>query len=468
MRYGSSHPPIALWLMVALYLLFAGVNSPNLFISIPVFIYPIFLYRLFWISNQPNVIFWGLMFQWLNVTAQLLYSTILGISMADYMRGQEYPVELFNQTILLSIIALYFYALGMFLAVRKLRVDNIYDTLLSYSPKSVLRWYIIISIIIYSSRIAIWRFGGFVQYFYFAFYVKWGLFLVTFYIIHKRAPQLRLSLYATIAFECLLGFSSFFADAFLNILIFTTFGIAALQPKLKLSGYFLLAIMGVLFFNLGVYWSASKNKYREYLKNKAASGSFSQSSAISTLADLVSEVDEVAYQDAIRALVDRVGYVQYFDATLGYVPAVVPHQGGAVYAKALKHYLVPRFLDSKKEVLDDSKHTNEFTGLGLSGAAEQSSFSLGSVADAYIDFGEVFMFIPLFIFGYLMGSCYSYLWRNTPNQLWAWVFTGPFYLLVNIYGADTTKAIGFILIYFVTMFVIKNWLIRILEPRLSA
>jgi hypothetical protein len=468
MRYGTSHPPIALWLIIFVYLLFAGVNSPNLLISIPVFLYPIFLYRFFWLNNQPNVLFWGLMFQWLNVSSQLLYSTILGISMADYMAGQVYPVELFDKTILLSIISIYIYAFGIFLAIRKIHIDDIDIVMQKYSPKQVLRYYIIISIIIYASRAAIWRFPGFVQYFYFFFYVKWGFFLITFYIVHKKAPGLRWILYMSIITESFLGLSSFFADAFLNILLFTFFGIASIQPKIKFSGYLGLTLLMIIFFNIGVYWTASKQAYRLFLNKGELSQTVmvSQGDALTKLNELVSNVDDKAYQKAIRDMVDRIGYVQYFDATLGYVPAVVPHQGGEVYLNAIKHYLVPRFLDPKKEILDDSKHTNKFTGLGLSDAEAATSFSLGTVADAYIDFGEVFMTVPMFLFGYFMGFTFSYLWKKSPNQLWSWVFTGAFYLLVNIYGADTTKAIGFILIYFLTIFFVKGWLMRVLEPRL--
>jgi hypothetical protein len=267
-----------------------------------------------------------------------------------------------------------------------------------------------------------------------------------------------------------LGLSSFFADAFLNILIFSFIGIATLQPKIKFAGFMVLCAMIVLFFNIAVYWTASKMAYRKYL-NKGElnqSVSVSQGDALGKLSELVTNVDDEAYQNAIRDMVDRIGYIQYFDATLAYVPAVKPYQNGAVYAKAIEHYLVPRFLNPNKEALDDSKHTNEFTGLGLSGKESATSFSLGTVADAYIDFGDVFMNVPIFLFGYFMGLLFSYLWSSSPNQFWAWIFTGAFYLLVPIYGADTTKAIGFILIYFVTIFVIKGWLIRVLEPRLRA
>lgn len=470
MRYGSSHPPLALWFIVLSYLLFTSVHSPNLLISIPVFIYPILLYRLFWVGKQPSVLFWGLIFQWLNVSAQLFYSTFLGISLAEYMKVQDFPLEYFDKTILLSIVSLYFYAFGLFWGVRNIRVDNIDNVLLKYSPKNTLRWYITVSVIIYLSRFAIWGFPSFVQYFYFFFYVKWGFFLITFYIVHKRAPQLRIVLYASILVEVVLGLSSFFADAFLNVLIFSFIGIATLQPKIKFAGFLVLLGMIFLFFNIAVYWTASKMEYRKYLNKGEVSQavSVSQGEALTKLSQLVSNIDDEKYQNAIRDMVDRIGYIQYFDATLAYVPAVKPHQGGAVYAKAIGHYLIPRFLDPSKEALDDSKHTNEFTGLGLSGKESATSFSLGTVADAYIDFGEIFMNVPIFLFGYLIGVCFSYLWKTSPNQYWAWFLTGAFYLLVPIYGADTTKAIGFVSIYFLTIVIVKGWLIRILDPRLRA
>jgi hypothetical protein len=470
MRYGTSNPPLALWFIVLSYLLFTAVNSPNLLISIPVFIYPILLYRLFWVGKQPSVLFWGLIFQWLNVSAQLFYSTLLGISLAEYMKITDFPLQYFNTTVVLSIVALYFYAFGLFMGVRKVRVDNIDNIILKYSPRSTLRWYIIVSVIIYLSRFAIWNFSSFVQYFYFFFYVKWGFFLITFYIIHKRAPQLRIILYASILVEVVLGLSSFFADAFLNVLIFTFIGIATLQPKIKFTGFVVLLGMIFLFFNIAVYWTASKMEYRKYLNKGEVSQavSVSQSEALTKLSQLVSNIDDEKYQNAIRDMVDRIGYIQYFDATLAYVPAVVPHQNGSVYAKAIGHYIIPRFLDPSKEALDDSKHTNEFTGLGLSGKESATSFSLGTVADAYIDFGEIFMNAPIFLFGYLIGLCFRHLWNSSPNQFWAWFLTGAFYLLVPIYGADTTKAIGFVSIYFVTIVFVKGWLIRVLDPRLTA
>lgn len=469
MRYGHSQPPIGLWFLALAYLIFAWINSPNLLISIPVILYPIIMYRLFWIDNQPNVLFFGVIYQWINVSAQLIYSTFLGMSLNNYMKGQSYPL-LFNYTETLSVIGIYAISFGIYFAIRKINIGNMDAVLAKYSPQKVLTWYMIISVIIYLSRAAIWGFPGLVQYFYFFFYVKWGFFLATFYIVQKRGAELRWVLYLFLMAEFILGLASFFAENFVNIIIYLLIGILSLQPKIKFYGYVLIVGMTIVLFNIAVLWTASKTPYRQFINNGTSAQAVvvSQSDAITKLFEIVSNINQQTYDNAIRDMVDRVGYIQYFDATLAYVPSVVPHQNGIVYAKAIEFFLVPRFLDPSKEALDDSKHTNKYTGLGLSGSAESTSFSLGTVADAYIDFGEVFMFVPLFLFGFAIGLFYRYFWIKSPNQVWSWILVGPFFLLSIIFGADTTKAIGFLLIYSFTMMLVKGRLIRFLDVRMVA
>ena len=116
-----------------------------------------------------------------------------------------------------------------------------------------------------------------------------------------------------------------------------------------------------------------------------------------------------------------------FAAAIDYVPSQVPHQNGQIYLDAIEHYLIPRFLYPNKPVLDDSKHLNMYTGLGVSGGENATSFSLGSVADAYVDFGPIYMVLPVFLFGYLVGFFFSYLHRKSPNVIWSWIFTSPFF-----------------------------------------
>ena len=42
--------------------------------------------------------------------------------------------------------------------------------------------------------------------------------------------------------------------------------------------------------------------------------------------------------------------------------------------------------------------------------------------------------------------------------------TAPFFLLININGADTKKALGWVLIYFLVVAIVRKQLIKRLDP----
>jgi hypothetical protein len=274
---------------------------------------------------------------------------------------------------------------------------------------------------------------------------------------------MKLFLYGVIFVEFVLGLSSYFASSFLNILLFTLIAYSAVNKKISYWQGVFFVIMGLFLFHIAVLWTASKTAYRGYLNKGqvAQTVAVSRDQARSKLLELIVKVDATTYNNAIEEMVNRIGYIQYFAAAVRFVPNRIPFENGKIYAASISHFLVPRFINPNKQVLDDSKHTNKYTGLGLSGRERATSFSLGSFADAYIDFGPVFMFIPIFLFGLMIGFFYRVLYKK---GIWGMIFTGPFFLLINIYGADTTKALGFILIYFVVMFALNKEIIKFLDP----
>ncbi len=68
------------------------------------------------------------------------------------------------------------------------------------------------------------------------------------------------------------------------------------------------------------------------------------------------------------------------------------------------------------------------------------------------------------VFGWLFGFFYRYLVQKSPNELWVWILTSPFLLLLNINGADTKKALGGLLIYFLTVAILRKYLVRVIDP----
>jgi hypothetical protein len=404
--------------------------SPNFLLALPVFLYIPFVYRLFYIKGNTNVLFFGMLIQWLAVSIQLIYCVIMGMPINDLFKNTIFPAQLMEYTNYLSVFGIYFYTLGIFFVVRKIKItipDKIWDI---YDPRKIFQVYIIVSLIINASQAAIWAFPNLVQYFFFFFYIKWGFFLITFISIFKRAPDLKIFMFLVIGVEFVLGLSSFFASNFINILIFSLIAYASLSQKITFIKGTLFVIVGALLLHMAILWTASKTSYRSFL-NK---GQLSQSVAVSKeearkkLLELIVKVDARTYNLALEDLINRIGYVQYFAAAVRMVPSRIPYEDGKVYLAAISHYLVPRFINPDKQVLDDSKHTNKYTGLGLSGRSRATSFSLGSFADAYIDFGPIFMFIPIFLFGAMVGLFFKLLYKD---NLARFFFLYPFMVLIQ-------------------------------------
>lgn len=452
--------------IISLLLFLIFLNSPNFLISAPVLLYVPFIYKFFYIKGNVNVIFWGLLYQWTSVSIHLLYCNIIGIDLNTYFTNTPFPGDLMEYTVFLSTIGLYSFSLGIYAAIRFLNTEVYVRVWSNYNPLKVLQVYVVLSVLISISQAIIWNFPNVVQYFYFLFYIKWGFFLATFLIIFKYAPNLKIYLYCLIGVEFALGLSSFFASNFINILLFSIIAFTSVSKRISFFHGVLLAFMGFLLFNIAVLWTASKNDYRSFLNEGKVSQTVtvSNEAAREKLFELVSSIDNATYRRAVSNLVDRVGYVQFFAASMRYVPAKVPHENGKIYWAAISHFLIPRFINPNKPILDDSKHTNQYTGLKVSGIKSATSFSLGSFADAYIDFGDLFMFVPLFLFGYLFGFFYKYLYQKSINNFWGLILTAPFFLLVNIYATDTAKALGFILIYFVTVAVLSKFIMKFFDP----
>lgn len=451
---------------IGIALFFTFMWSPNFIITIPVLFYIPFIYFLFYKKGNANVLFWGLLYQWITVSIQLLYSNFLGISLEEYFANTVLPAELMNYTVFLSTIGLYVFSFGIHLAIRLVKIQIDESLWIKYNPLKLLQVYVIVSIIIYISQVAIWTFPGLVQYFYFLFYIKWGFFLITFFAVFRFAPKLKIYLFVIIAVEFVLGLSSFFASSFINILIFSVIAYMSVSKKISFQKGLLFILMIFLLFHISVLWTASKGNYRSFLTEGKISQTVtvSDDKARAKLLELVVSIDQKTYRKAIDDVINRIGYIQFFAASIRYVPAKIPHENGRIYWAAISHFLIPRFIDPDKPALDDSKHTNMYTGLNVSGLKSATSFSLGSFADAYIDYGSTLMFIPIFLFGYMIGLFYKYLYKIAYNSFWGIILTGPFFLLVNIYGTDTAKALGFLLIYFITIAILSSFLMQFFNP----
>jgi hypothetical protein len=203
-----------------------------------------------------------------------------------------------------------------------------------------------------------------------------------------------------------LGYFAGFRDIFVLLMVVLT------STRTALKGWRLaqLGALAALVVVLGVVWTAIKSEYREFMNQ----GSGQQLVLVTVdqrmekLGELVSRLDSVTLQAALEEAILRVSYVSYFAMSLVHVPAVIPHENGALWGGAIMHVLTPRMFFPNKPIIDDSVRTRIYTGLEMAGYEEGTSISLGYVGESYVDFGKWGMFAPILLLGMFYGVTYRF------------------------------------------------------------
>jgi hypothetical protein len=104
----------------------------------------------------------------------------------------------------------------------------------------------------------------------------------------------------------------------------------------------------------------------------------------------------------VEALVERVSYITFFSRVLEHVPDREPHAQGELLKMAFLNAFVPRFLvPEKPELPSDSYYTRRFAGVQVS--EDETSVSIGYMAEFYADWGLGGMFASIFAYGCWIG-----------------------------------------------------------------
>jgi hypothetical protein len=252
---------------------------------------------------------------------------------------------------------------------------------------------------------------------------------------------------------------SFFSE-FKEILIYSVFALVALNRRYTFRQYFSFSIILGIAVYFGVLWTAIKGEYRNYLTG----GEYTQVvkvgklEAIDKWFELALNTDAEKMENSIFSLVDRISYIDYFSATIDYVPEVVPHENGTVWRDAVLHIFTPRLFFPNKPIVDDASHLNKYTGL-MTNYMGGTSMSLGYMGDSYIDFGSFWMILPIFLLGYVIGLIYKYLLLKSYNIFWGFILIVPLYYLVAINGMAAIKIMGRLFTYLLAIYLFNRYLV---------
>ena len=364
---------------------------------------------LLWRPGESPILIWIVLYQWLQVNLVIFHAATFGVSIRSIAIWGD-P----EHAIVLSNIALAVLAIGIragcgpafIAAIVSARAQAIRE------PRRVwVKLYflsLVLSLVLESVASGA---GPFSQIILSAStFLRWGFFWMLTYVSFVRRPFWKFWI-VILMLEIGISLGGFFAGFSTVFFVSLMAAVAAIGiPSVRaVRPLVFLGVMTVLF---GLTWTSIKDEYRKFVNR----GSAQQVVMVDRLAqfeklrDLSTEAG-VLSRDNISHFMERVEYVAFFGRVLEIVPAEVPHSDGNIWFDALLRPFMPRVLFSGKSDINDSERTNQYTRLGVATAEHGTSYSLGYVPEAYIDFGNLWMFVPIALLGLLVGSYYR--WMHT-------------------------------------------------------
>jgi hypothetical protein len=425
-------------------------------------------FHLMWRVNEPKHLLVNLVLNWMVVAILLPYGAIFQKPLSDL---SIYKTDTIVYATWLAVFSQIFYLFGIYLPIKNIvvtRIERLELILSRYDGKKLFTAYVIYSI--FSAALIpflLVNSGG--QMLMGLIYFKWVF--LTFLIIHTSViPSNTKYVLIFVAFEILLSFSGFWS-AFKDYILVAIGAFFTLNRKISAKTIFATLLTVTITFFVFVVWSSSKGKYRAYLTGGQRSQNVVQTDQLNNISmlwdivseDFSSENFSESFDRGRDALIYRISYVEYFALALKQVPTFILHENGQMLQDAIKHVLKPRILFPDKKVIYDSEITSKYTGTTFAGRDEGASFSLGAVAEAYIDFGKVYMFIPIFFYGLLFGWMYKTLMLKGYNIVWGICYSAPLFQYLWMFPVPGTKLLGWSITYFINFYLINRYLVKYLD-----
>jgi hypothetical protein len=242
-------------------------------------------------------------------------------------------------------------------------------------------------------------------------YARFALLFLMFRRLSR--PRVRMGwISIALAGEVVLGFTGYFAG-FREPMMMAAMAITGAFDRRRLKHWAVLAALGMLMLLSGVIWMGIRTEYRRDFEDQVfATSRDARPDRVATLSSRWIDRSPTEIVSDVDLFVDRLWAIYYPALALGRVPAVMPHEDGAILSSAVVHALTPRVLfPDKPAVESDSDKVRRYSGVWVAGSEENTSIAFGYAGEAYVDFGIPLMFVPVFAYGLLMGMAYHGLLR---------------------------------------------------------
>lgn len=435
-----------------------ALTSHNPTITFVAILFPLVLIKLLWKTNEAPFLFFALLTQSLAVVVKVFYSNAIDV---DFTQVHDNPTHIVS-AFYLSLIGLFSISLGMHLVIKTfdLRSLDYIEAGKKFSNKKLIRIYII-SAIVYPTLFALsFRLGGLQQPIYELLQFKWAIFVIL--LVNSFATGNVKNFLMIFFIEVILSFTGYFS-AFKDYFFIFFIGLLIVsRNRLKPSYAIALLLIAGAGLYIMVIWEHVKPEYRLYLSSGQAAqvSTKSNGESLSKLYSLIAETNQEGIADGFYKTVNRLSYIDFLSATEAQVPSNIAHTNGSLWSGALERVFEPRILFPNKKAIDDSEKARLYTGHDYAGADRGASISLGYIAESYVDFGEIGMHVPLFLFGILIGLIYKSVLMNSPNILVGTALVVPLYIEIYNYEKALDKVVGGVFMYFIIYLVVKRFLLK--------
>jgi len=408
-----------------------GLLTCAAFLALPVIVF------LVWRHGEPPVLLFGCTFQWLQATAAIFYTNHQGVTLEEAFGSYELTAATW-----LSIVGVIVLAAGVrcaFIGAGRPRQPELEKEAASLDVRKIGTFYVaafVFSTLILFLASRFWSASQIIAAF---ASIKWAaVFILCYTVLYQRRGYGLLCGCLVLEFVTgLFGVFSSFKSVFFVLIV------AALSFPAALKGTRLIAMIAGLLVLLitGVAWSSIKTDYRAFLTDEMSGPE--ETLPIERRFDKLSDLTESLTWDNLiegfDTLILRVSYVNFFALTLENVPSRVPYEHGALWEDAVTRVFMPRVLFPNKSLLDDSERNRFYTGANVAGAESNTSIGIGYFGESYIDFGPVFMFIPIFLLGLFYGLINRLFVTHVRYKLLGSAFAVAV-LLFNAYAIESSNA----------------------------
>jgi hypothetical protein len=355
----------------------------------------------------PPVLPMAFTFQWVQVMAGLYYFAFT---------GQRLPAMVFSdyRTMVLlglgSLLALLIGLKGGLTLIGQKRVER-HPPVEAFSWPALIGCYLVFLAATGTVQELAWRIPALTQG---ILALTYGRFALLFLMFRRLSqPRVRVGwIGILLGGEVLLGFTGYFAG-FREPMMLAAMALTGTFDPRRLRHWVALVLLGLSMVATGVMWMGVRTEYRRDFEDQVfASSREARLERFATLSSRWAERSPGEIVADIDLFVDRLWAIYYPALAVERVPAVIPYENGALLWRAIAHVLTPRFLFADKPVVESpSEMVRKYAGVWVAGPSENTSIAFGYAAESYVDFGVPLMFLPVLVYGFLMGMAYQWWFR---------------------------------------------------------